>query len=92
VADGSVDFTLGSKAGVASGIITSSHLYADTISVTRQGSLPPNQIRAVGLAAGGDNGICDIAVDQLDYVAWTVWLTKGTCTNVGVGYRSMSGS
>lgn len=89
---GSVDFTLGSKTGVANGILTASHKYADTISVTRQGSMPPNQIRVVGLAAGGDNGICDIAVDMLDFVAATVYLTKGTCTSVGVAHRMMSGS
>lgn len=87
------DFTLGAKTGIASGIITASHLYADTISVTRQGSLPPNQVRVIGLAAGGDNGICDLVVDILECRHISVILNKGaSATSVGFAYRMLSGS
>lgn len=83
-------FTLSAKVGIANGILGANIRYADTINVTRQGSLPPNQGRVIGLAAGGDEGIADFGTDALGFQFLTVMLNRnGSATRVGFAHRML---
>lgn len=84
-------YTLCSKTGVASGNITNSHFYADTISISSDRGLTPLGTRVNGPATP-DNGVVSLFIDgmganKLEFELWT-----STADSGNVIYRGVSSS
>lgn len=84
-------FTLSAKTGVASGNITNSHFYADTITISNDRGLSPLGTRVNG-PASADDGIVSLVIDGLgaDKIEFEIWINTADSGNVIV--RGVSSS
>lgn len=91
------EITLGAKVGVAGAPVSDSHLWADTIEITKNGGLGPNQCRVLGRDVAGtvtaDGNQQYLAIDMLGAAFGEVELSMdgGTAASIGVAVGHLTG-
>lgn len=90
--------TLGTRTGVAGGLINASQLWADTITITTNGGLMPNKVRVLGRRDGSDALTPDntqqyLLADMLGAAYGEVEITRNgqTAASIGVAVAHLSG-
>lgn len=88
-----VSLTTGLEPGIASGLVTASQYYCDTLSVTSDRTLGPNGARVLAPTGAADQGVVTLVVDPMahDVVEIEVTRNGGTMTSIGVLHRWTSG-